>query len=101
VRTNGGNVPAAIAIGREVRRLGLDTFLGRGGECSSACPLILLSGRHVIVQQYSILTFHAANVPEATLMMEEGNPQPISWRKGLALTQRRPLVRFSRLAAVG
>jgi hypothetical protein len=69
MQTPGGNIPAAIAIGRMVREHKLDTFLGRGGQCSSACPLILLSGRHVIVQQYSILTFHAANMPEGTMMM--------------------------------
>jgi hypothetical protein len=46
----GGDVDTAIAIGRIVRDLKFDTFVGRGGSgCWSACPLIWLSGRHAIV----------------------------------------------------
>ena len=68
--SGGGNVDAAIAIGRMVRKLGLDTFVGRGGTgCWSACTLIWLSGRHAIIQRDSYLGFHAANVPEGTAMM--------------------------------
>jgi hypothetical protein len=72
LRSEGGDVGAAIAIGRMVRKLGFDTFVGRGGRgCWSACPLIWLSGRHAIVQRDSDLGFHAANVPEGTAMMAE------------------------------
>jgi hypothetical protein len=68
----GGNVEAAIAIGRAVRKLGHDTFVGRGGTgCSSACPLIWLAGRHAIVQRNSYLGFHAANALAGTAMMAE------------------------------
>lgn len=68
--SGGGNVDAAIAIGRMVRKLGLDTFVGRGGTgCWSACTLIWLSGRHAIIQRDFYLGFHAANVPEGTAMM--------------------------------
>ena len=68
--SGGGNVDAAIAIGRMVRKLGLDTFVGRGGTgCWSACTLIWLSGRHAVVQRNTYLGFHAANVPEGTAMM--------------------------------
>jgi ATP-dependent protease ClpP protease subunit len=67
--SNGGSVVAAIAIGRQVRRLGLDTVLGRGGTgCSSACPMILLSGRHVIVQRNALLWLHSADIPQGTAM---------------------------------
>ena len=55
-----------------VRKLGLDTFVGRGSiGCWSACTLIWLSGRHAIIQRDSYLGFHAANVPEGTAMMVE------------------------------
>lgn len=68
--SEGGNVDAAIAIGRMVRKFGLDTFVGRGGSgCWSACTLIWLSGRHAIIQRNSYLGFHAANPPEGTAMM--------------------------------
>jgi hypothetical protein len=41
LRSEGGSVDAAIAIGRMVRKFGLDTFVGRGGiGCWSACTLI-------------------------------------------------------------
>ena len=44
--SEGGEVDAAIAIGRMVRKFGLDTFVGRGSiGCWSACTLIWLSGR--------------------------------------------------------
>ena len=72
LRSEGGNIDAAIAIGRMVRKFGLDTFVGRGGiGCWSACTLIWLSGRHAIIQRDSDLGFHAANVPEGTEMMVE------------------------------
>lgn len=68
----GGDVDAAIAVGRMVRKFGLDTFVGRAGVgCWSACPLIWLSGRHAIVQRNSYLGFHAANVPEGTATMAQ------------------------------
>jgi hypothetical protein len=70
--SEGGSVEAAIAIGRTVRKFGLETFVGRGGiGCWSACTLIWLSGRHAIIQRNSNLGFHAANVPEGTEMMAE------------------------------
>jgi membrane-bound ClpP family serine protease len=68
----GGDVDTAIAIGRMVRDLKFDTFVGRGGSgCWSACPLIWLSGRHAIVQRNSDLGFHAANVPAGTATMAQ------------------------------
>jgi hypothetical protein len=68
----GGSVRSAILMALQVRELGLDTFTGRGGQgCSSACPAILLSGRHVIIQVGTRVGFHAANLPEGTQMMAE------------------------------
>jgi membrane-bound ClpP family serine protease len=68
----GGSVGAAILIGQQVRELGLDTFAGRAGEgCSSACPMILLSGRHVVIQRGTPIGFHAATGPEGTQAMAE------------------------------
>lgn len=66
----GGNLVAAINIGLSVRILGLDTFVGRGGDgCWSACPLIWLAGRHAIVQRNSYLGFHASSGPLGTEVM--------------------------------
>lgn len=80
--SEGGDVEVAIAIGRIVRKEGLDTFVGRGGMGSwSACPLIWPSGRHAIVQRNSYLGFHAANLPEGTAIMAE-------YLAELGLTQR-------------
>lgn len=68
----GGSVGTAILIALQVRKLGLDTFTGRAGQgCSSACPLILLSGRRVIIQRGTRVGFHAANMPEGTQMAAE------------------------------
>ena len=68
----GGSIGAAILIAEQVRKLGLDTFGGRGGQgCSSACPLILLAGRHVIIQRGTPIGFHASNVAEGTQVMAE------------------------------
>jgi hypothetical protein len=70
--SEGGSIDAAIAIGRMVRKFGLETFVGRGSiGCWSACTLIWLSGRHAIIQRDSYLGFHAANIPEGTAMMAE------------------------------
>jgi hypothetical protein len=66
----GGDIGAAIEIGRMVGAGKLDTFVGRGGNgCWSACTLIFLSGRRCIIQRNSYLGFHAANVPEGTEAM--------------------------------
>jgi hypothetical protein len=68
----GGSVGAAILIGIQVQKLGLDTFAGRANEgCSSACPMILLSGRHVIIQRGTPIGFHAATGPAGTQAMAE------------------------------
>lgn len=62
LRSPGGSVQAAIAIGRMVQARGLTTFVGRLGQCSSACTLIWLSGRHAVIQRNSYLAFHAPSV---------------------------------------
>jgi len=94
LRSPGGYIPSAIAIGRIVRARGLTTFVGRAGLCASACPLIWLSGRHAVIQRNSYLGFHAGSGERGTAMMESylrelgltadqiryilGTPQPLT-----------------------
>ena len=59
LRSRGGNVLAAMAIGRTIKARGLTTFVGRADYCESACGLIWLAGRHAVVQRNSALGFHA------------------------------------------
>lgn len=40
----GGNVVAAMAVGRTIRSLGLSTFQLRAAECASACTLTFVGG---------------------------------------------------------
>jgi hypothetical protein len=63
----GGNVPTAIAIARMVHNAGFSTFVARPPhQCNSACPLILLSGSHVVIRARAYVGFHQSNVPEGT-----------------------------------
>lgn len=42
--SNGGNVHAAMAFGRAIRALGLETIQLRAAECASACALAFIGG---------------------------------------------------------
>lgn len=42
--SNGGNVHAAMAFGRAIRALGLETIQLRAAECASACALAFVGG---------------------------------------------------------
>jgi hypothetical protein len=45
----GGNVEAAMKIGRMLRSASANTVVGMNAECSSACVLILAAGAHRLV----------------------------------------------------
>ena len=53
-RSGGGNVDAAIRIGRAIRALGLTTLQIRSSECASACALAFLGGAQRFAEAGSI-----------------------------------------------
>jgi hypothetical protein len=64
----GGNVVAAIGIGRIIRAKDYTTFIDRSsGEYTSACTSIWVSGVHAVVQRNSYLGFHADRRNSANL----------------------------------
>jgi hypothetical protein len=44
LNTRGGNVDAALKMGRLIRKHGLNTYLAPNGECASACIFVLIGG---------------------------------------------------------
>lgn len=42
--SEGGNIMAALELGRAIRKAGLDTYQEQGRECASACSLLFVSG---------------------------------------------------------
>lgn len=55
----GGNTMAALAIGREIARLGYTTAVAEGEFCASACGLIWLAGRQRISAPNAHIGLHA------------------------------------------
>jgi hypothetical protein len=56
----GGYVPTALAIADAIAGRGYNTIVqNNDGGCASACTIIWLSGRQVIVQNSGILRFHS------------------------------------------
>lgn len=52
--SNGGNVHAAMAFGRTIRALGLETVQLRSAECASACALAFVGGARRTAEPGSI-----------------------------------------------
>lgn len=42
--SEGGNIIAALELGRAIRKAGLNTYQEKGRECASACSLLFVSG---------------------------------------------------------
>jgi hypothetical protein len=42
--SEGGNIMAALELGRAIRKAGLNTYQQKGRECASACSLLFVSG---------------------------------------------------------
>ena len=55
----GGNMMAAFAIGREIKRLGFSTFVEDGSVCASACSDIWLAGKIRFYEPKAKIGFHA------------------------------------------
>ncbi len=52
--SGGGNIKAAMAFGRAIRRLNLDTYQPRSAECASACTLAFVGGVNRIAEPGAI-----------------------------------------------
>lgn len=59
LNSDGGNLAAALKIGREVRRVGFNTVVGDQVTCASACGLIWLAGKTRWYDNRSRIGFHA------------------------------------------
>jgi hypothetical protein len=59
LNSDGGNVGAALKIGREVRRVGFNTSVDDQVTCASACGLIWLAGKTRWYDNRSRIGFHA------------------------------------------
>jgi hypothetical protein len=91
----GGNVYAALVIGDEIRRRGFATYVGANQICASACSLIALSGRSVIVNSRAWLGFHMAFDDNGA--SPEGTAIVAAYLRRLGLTE--PQVRYMTRAA--
>jgi hypothetical protein len=56
----GGQIMAALKIGREIKKRGFYTNVGSKGMCASACAMIWLAGAKRLVDVASRIGFHAA-----------------------------------------
>jgi hypothetical protein len=71
----GGILGEALLIGQEVRRLQLDTMVGPGRSCASACAVVFLSGHVKYMANGASVGLHSASYadgradPEATDLM--------------------------------
>ena len=61
----GGKVAPALAIGREIRALGLRTLVPAGASCASACALIWLGGTQRSLGTDARIGFHALSAARA------------------------------------
>lgn len=60
LNTRGGNVDAALKMGRLIRKHGLNTYLAPNSECASACILVLIGG--ITRMAFGELSVHRSGV---------------------------------------
>jgi hypothetical protein len=77
----GGYVAPAINIGRLIHERGWWTKANRNGICASACVLILLAGKHVLVQRRTIIGIHATTT-------YQGDAAATEYLKEVGITDR-------------
>jgi hypothetical protein len=58
LRSPGGVIDDAMAIGRTIRSKNYWTFVGRRGICASACGIVWPAGSHAVAQRGTYLMFH-------------------------------------------
>lgn len=64
----GGSVQDALALGRSLRRLGLNTRVDDGRICLSACPYLLASGTERVVHSAAMVGVHQHYFGKNTLL---------------------------------
>ena len=60
LNTRGGNVDAALKMGRLIRKHGLNTYLAPNSECASACIFVLIGG--ITRMAFGELSVHTSGV---------------------------------------
>jgi hypothetical protein len=80
--TPGGNVLASRAVATLVEYGRLDTVLGDGATCASACALIFFSGAHKIIGPDAHIGVHRAATPTG---IETASTLDTSWSLAKAL----------------
>lgn len=68
IDSSGGSVADALAIGRQVRALGMETEVGEGSVCLSACPYILAGGTARSADPGAVIGVHQHYFGENTLL---------------------------------
>lgn len=69
----GGNVYAAIQIGRAIKKHGFSTFIPAKTLCASACALTWLAGATRYADESSFIGFHAAYTIDKGVAKESGS----------------------------
>lgn len=69
----GGNVYAAIQIGRSIKKHGFSTFIPAKTLCASACALTWLAGSTRYADDSSFIGFHAAYTIDKGVAKESGS----------------------------
>ncbi len=64
----GGSVDDALAIGRAIRRVGLDTAVAAGDICLSACPYLFAGGRGRHVDEAGVIGVHQHYFGESAVL---------------------------------
>lgn len=82
----GGKVAPALAIGWDIRDLGLRTLVPAGASCASACSLIWLAGTHRLLAADARIGFHALSVVHigaSSVETHEFDPELVRYLTGL------------------
>jgi hypothetical protein len=75
----GGNLMAAIKIGREIRRLGFTTLVPNDWVCTSACANIWLAGSRRLYEDRANIGFHAPYFkPDPKSKKSKSTPAPVA-----------------------
>ena len=69
LNSEGGHGQAGMALGRLIRERGLNTFVGPGDECTSACVYVLVGG--VIRMAYGSVMVHRFRLGDSEASEEE------------------------------
>jgi hypothetical protein len=73
----GGDVRAALGIGKEIRLRGFSTLVKPGRLCTSACALAWLAGDERYMAKGAKIGFHAAFAVEGNTPVEKGTPNAL------------------------